>query len=311
LGIAAATVTPDLAVVAVVDAHVHLYPPEINRATSEWAAGAGERVWAALCTRRRSDGRPVQGFPSVDELLRAMDEAAVDRAVLLGWYWQTPAACVLQNRFYAACVEAHPDRLSACVTVQPSDRKSTREELCWASEHGFVGIGELSPHSTELTHDDEAWHELLAQAAELRLPVNVHVTDPESRVYPGRVDTPLAHFVDWARRHPGTTFVLAHGGGGLPWRHADDVRDLANVYYDTAAFPLLYPPSEIERWIRELGSDRLLWGTDWPLDLYPRQTDRPAMAGFRSDVGRLALTGDARVALMGANAQCVFRLPAG
>ena len=47
-----------------------------------WAAARGESLWAALCTRRRKGGRAVQGFPSVEQLLRDMDEVGVARAVL-------------------------------------------------------------------------------------------------------------------------------------------------------------------------------------------------------------------------------------
>lgn len=292
----------------VIDCHVHLYPPEINGAASVWAAQAGEAVWAALCTRRRRNGRPVQGFPDTAELLRAMDEAAVDRALLLGWYWETPAACTLQNRFYAECIRQYPDRLSACVTVQPAAGVGALAELRWAREQGFVGVGELSAHSHGLSPIDTRWHEVLALAGELQLPVNLHVTDPGSRAYPGRVDTPLDDFLDWARRHPHTTFVLAHGGGRLPWERPE-VRTLSNVYYDTAAYPLLYPLEHVAEWCREIGPERLLWGTDWPLDLYPREEQPAPMQAFRAAVDHLDLTPDARVALMGGNASRVFGLP--
>lgn len=293
---------------SVVDCHVHLYPPEINRATHEWAAQAGEQIWARLCTRRRRDGRPVQGFPDTDALLRAMDEAGVARAVLLGWYWETPAACTLQNRFYAECIHRHPDRLSACVTVQPASGAAALEELVWAQEQGFVGVGEMSPHGIGLGAEDPRWLEVLQRAGELGFPVVVHVTDPGSRPYPARVDTPLADFVTWARRYPQTSLVLAHGGGRVPWL-MPEVRELPNVYYDTAAFPLLYPASELPDWLAQAGADRLLWGTDWPLDLYPRQVSHPAMAGFRAEVEAAVPRTEERAALLSANARRVFRLP--
>lgn len=292
----------------VVDCHVHLYPPEINRATHRWAAEAGEALWAALCTRRRRNGRPVQEFPGVDELLRAMDDAGVERAVLMGWYWHTPAACALQNRFYAECVRAHPDRLSAAVTLQPAAGASALEELERGHEQGFVGVGELSPHSIGLAADDARWHAVLTRAAELGLPVTVHVTDPRSRPYPGRVETPLGDFVGWARTHPRTTFVLAHGGGRLPWVRPE-ARDLPNLVYDTAAFPLLYASDTITAWLRDIGIEKLLWGTDWPLNLYPKNADGRAMADFRREADALELPADARAALMGGNAGRVFRLP--
>src|SRR5580704_10473136 len=102
-----------------IDCHVHLYPLEINRDPAGWAAAAGEPHWAALCTRRRKDGRPVQGFPDLDRLLLDLDAAGIERAVLLGWYWEKPESCRSQNRFYAECVKLHPDRLSAFATVHP------------------------------------------------------------------------------------------------------------------------------------------------------------------------------------------------
>lgn len=70
----------------VTDAHAHLYPPHVNRDPAGWAAAHGEPLWARMCVRRRkATGRPVQGFPSVDELLRDLDAAGVDRAVLPRW----------------------------------------------------------------------------------------------------------------------------------------------------------------------------------------------------------------------------------
>ena len=67
----------------IIDAHVHLYPPEINRAPAAWAGVQGELHWSTLCTRVRKNGRPVQGFPGMDELLREMDAAGIERAVLV------------------------------------------------------------------------------------------------------------------------------------------------------------------------------------------------------------------------------------
>src|SRR5450432_3988168 len=91
----------------VIDCHVHLYPHAVNRAPAEWASIQGESHWATLCARVRRSGRAVQGFPSLDQLLQAMDAAGVERAVLQGWYWEKHDTCVLQNRFYAQCIKAH------------------------------------------------------------------------------------------------------------------------------------------------------------------------------------------------------------
>src|SRR5258708_14383061 len=72
------------------------------------------------------------------------------------------------------------------------------------------------------------------------MPVNLHVTDPASRKYPGRIETPLEDFVRLAREFPASQFILAHWGGGLAW--SPEAAALPNVWFDTAASPLLYGP---------------------------------------------------------------------
>src|SRR4051794_4873764 len=163
----------------VIDAHVHLYPPEAGREPIAWAAAKGESHWARLCTRRRKNGRLVQGFPSVNELLREMDASGVGQAVLLGWYWESHATCVEHNAFYAACVRAHPDRLAAFSTVHPGAGQVALDEVRKAKDDGLIGLGELSPHSQGVPLSDPWWIKLMVLAGELKLPVNLHVTDPK------------------------------------------------------------------------------------------------------------------------------------
>lgn len=280
----------------VVDAHVHLYPPDVNRDPAGWAAAHGEAQWARMCVRtRKTTGRAVQGFPSVDALLRDMDAAGVGRAVLLGWYWERLENCVAQNRFYAECVRAHPDRLAAFATVQAGAGRAALEEVRRAHADGLCGLGELSPHSQGVAVNDERWEALLALAGELGLPVNLHVTEPESAAYPGRVETPLADFWAMARAWPQVKFILAHWGGRL-WRAAGEAeaRWPDNVWVDTAATPLLYGANSEAVWregIAACGPERVLWGTDYPLDMYPAEDAGGTMALFLREAASRAPAG--------------------
>ena len=144
-----------------------------------------------------------------------MDAAGVAKAVLLGWYWENQTTCVWQNTFYAECVRRHPDRLAAFATVHPAAGMAALEEVRRAKSIGLVGLGELSPHSQGVGLNDPFWIKLLQLAGELKLPVNLHVTDPQSASYPGRIETPLTDFIRLAREFPQTRFILAHWGGGL------------------------------------------------------------------------------------------------
>ena len=282
----------------IIDAHVHLYPPEAGRDPAAWALAHGEAHWAQLCTRRRSDGKPVQGFPSTDQLLRDMDAAGVNQAVLLGWYWENHATCVEQNRFYADLIRAHPDRLAAFATVNARAGLAAFDEACRAMDDGLVGFGELSPHSQHFGIDDPIWRQVLTLAAEWKVPVNLHVTDPLSRPYLGRVETPLNDFLQLAREFPATTFVLAHWGGGLAW--SPEVVALPNVWFDTAASPLLYG-SEV--WDKAL-TDRVLFGSDYPLILYPKTETAPGLGGLVGET----MTAGVSSAVLGGNAVQLFGL---
>jgi predicted TIM-barrel fold metal-dependent hydrolase len=280
----------------VVDAHVHLYPPEVNRDPAGWAAACGEHHWAELCTRRRKNGRPVQTFPSLDQLLRDMDAAGVDKAVLLGWYWENHATCVMQNRFFADCIRAHPDRLAAFATVQPKAGTAAFEEAMRAMDDGLVGFGEISPHSQHFAIDDPVWRQILRLAAEWKVPVNLHVTDPAGRPYPGRVETPLQDFILLAKEFPAAQFILAHWGGGLAW--SKEAEALSNVWFDTAASPLLYGP---EVWGKSK-TGRVLFGSDYPLILYPQTEMAPSAAGLLKE----AKTAGAPPVVLGGNAGKLF-----
>ncbi len=253
----------------IIDSHVHLYPPELNRDPGGWAAAHGEAHFATLSTRTRKNGRPVQSFPGVDDLLREMDRAGVTRAVLLGWYWEKPETCAWQNRFYGQCVQAHPDRLIGFAALQPGGGHwSTLEEMHRARDDGLIGIGELSPHSQGYGADDPVLAEVLTLAGDWKMPVNLHVTDPKSAGYPGRVETPLADFARLARDFPRTTFILSHWGGLLPLRDPS-ARELKNIFYDTSASPLLYDATIWDRFVGAVGAEHVLFGSDYPLNIYP------------------------------------------
>jgi predicted TIM-barrel fold metal-dependent hydrolase len=273
-----------------IDSHVHLYPPELNRNPAGWAAVRSERHWSTLALRRRRNGSPVQTFPGLAELLHALDGAGVERAVLLGWYWEQPASCREHNRFAAECVRLYPDRLAAFATLHPAaGEAAVATEMNWAREVGFSGLGELSPHSQGYGVDDPIFRMALERAGEWGWPVNLHVTDPASRPYPGSVATPLADFLRLARACPATRFILAHWGGLLAEREPA-AGALPNLYYDTAASPLTYDAGIWRRLVSQVGAERVVFGSDYPLNLYPALDAAPTMGRLIAEAENAGLT---------------------
>jgi len=294
----------------IIDAHVHLYPPEVNQSPAVWAEAQGERHWSTLCTRVRKNGRAVQEFPSVDELLRDLDVAGIERAVLQGWYWEKHDTCVLQNRFYAACIHAHPDRLAAFAGFHPAAGSDVvTGEIRRAANEGFRGLGELSPHSQNVPVDDPVWCQALGLAGELHLPVNLHVTEPHSKKFPGKVETPLEGFVKMAQGFPATKFILAHWGARLPLdpELGAAARACANLFYDTAASPLIYDQHVFREMIAAVGATKVLYGSDHPLDLYPKHGSAPQVGALIEDVRTSGLSETELALVLGQNAADLLR----
>ncbi len=261
----------------IIDSHVHLYPEEINRDPAAWAAKNREAHWATLCTRRRKNGAAVQAFPSVAQLLHQMDTDGIERAILLGWYWQHAESAQRQNSFFRDCICAHPDRLSACASWHPD--LAPAPFVRRLRDDGMVGIGELSPHTQSELREPaarEAWQNLFAEASRHALPVNLHVTEPDAAPYPGKTETPPADFIAWAEAFPATPFIWAHWGArfALHPALAEKVRGLTNVFFDTAASPLIYREASPWRAIVDaVGAERVLFGSDYPLVLFPRESE--------------------------------------
>ena len=295
----------------IIDCHVHLYPDAAIADPAGWAAARGEPNWARM-VGPRDDGAPsLQGWADVERLLRDMDEAGIDRAVLVGWYWENPATCVEMNRFHAECVQRHPDRLEGFATLHAAaGAEAVAAELKRCREEGLSGLGELCPPAQGYGYDEPALAAALELAAQWYWPVNLHVTEPAGRAYPGRVETPFLELLALARRHPEVRFVLAHWGGMLPFFELNQAvaKPLRNVFYDTAASPLLYRPQVFPLVARAVGADRIVYGSDYPLRLYPRHQAEPEFARFLEEIHASGLTKPELEAVLGKNWQ---RLRAG
>lgn len=117
--------------------------------------------------------------------------------------------------------------------------------------------------------------EALELAADLRMPVNLHVTDADSGDYRAKSSRPPATSSGW-RISSHVTFILAHWGALLPM-HDEEAENLINVFYDTSASPLLYDATIWRRFLEIVPEERVLFGSDYPLNLYPKLDVEPSL----------------------------------
>jgi predicted TIM-barrel fold metal-dependent hydrolase len=275
-----------------------------------WAKARGEHYWAQLVGPRADGKRSLQGFATRDQMLRAMDAAGVERCVLLGWYWENQETCRSHNLEMAQWRRANPDRFTIFAGVQPREGLVVLDDLKCAQDAGFSGIGEVFPAAQGFAMDDPVWEKVLAWAAEEKLPVNIHVPEAAGRDYPGFVAAPLRDYQRLARRHPKATFIFAHWGGLLPFLtlHPTVRQDLQNVYYDTAASPLLYDARVYRAVADAVGAERILFGSDYPLRVFPREQKEPDFTRPVEEVKKSGLTKRELALVLGGNARKVLGL---
>ena len=59
-----------------------------------------------------------------------------------------------------------------------------------------------------------------------------------------------------------------------------------NVFYDLAACPLLYESGIYRQLIQVVGCEKLLWGTDYPLRIFPKTQKEPNFSSFQEIICR-------------------------
>lgn len=166
------------------------------------------------------------------------------------------------NDFIAALVER--ERACGFVAVgfggMHQDFEDMEAEIDRMIAVGLRGI-KLHPDIQKVDIDDPRLMRLY-EAAEGRLPVYFHIGDdrPEYRFSESKK---LAKVLD---RFPKLEVVAAHLGGYQAWE--DGIRNLAgreNVWYDTSSALWATTPEYASSVIKKLGTDRVMFGTDYPV----------------------------------------------
>ena len=264
----------------IIDSHTHCYPPELATDPRRWAEDRGERHWADLVAPL--DRPSIQGWATPEQMLSAMDAAGVRQAVLLGWYWETEATCRWHNEAIAEWVRAAPERFVGFAAILPSSAAAVRSQIRDAAQLGLRGVGELHPDVQAFDATTPGWRTLADCCEERGWPVNLHATEVAGIEHPGNRPTQLNDFVQMARQNRSLSLILAHWGGGLPFFELNPrLRPiLRNVLYDTAAGPLLYDPRIFRTAVDLVGPSKILFGSDYPLRLFPRDQKIPDLSRY-------------------------------
>lgn len=223
---------------------------------------------------RNHPGRPWAGVltgpdeATGDQTIAVLDANRIDGAILVSaftMYRYDPSYAIEVWR-------KHPGRFALVRPVDPADPAVTDIVAAWKRQPGAVAVRMLLVRSgLAASADDPGINAVLATAAKLSMPVNLHIA--------GRLD----QGIELIRRHPDTRIIVDHLGLvqpheppalEKPWAELDKVLSIARfdnvVMKITGACTLsrqAYPFDDIWdpvcRMIDAFGIDRCLWGTDW------------------------------------------------
>ena len=252
----------------IIDCHCHILPPQFQGRHRELAAR--DATYAALFPDER--GRTAD----VDSLLRDMDAAGIDRAVVMGFGWTDQGIARIANDYLVSAAKAHSDRVSAFASLNPAWGDAAILEASRCLDAGAVGIGELHADTQGYDiGDPDVMGPIMSLLRDSGVLITVHASEPVGHLYPGKGQTTPDKLLQFASNFPENRIVLAHLGGGLPFYAAmpEVAEALSNVWYDTAALPYLYRPSAVAAAVTTAGADRVLFGTDYPLLTHRRVLD--------------------------------------
>ncbi|MGH7697326.1 MAG: amidohydrolase family protein [Candidatus Dormibacteria bacterium] len=235
-----------------IDLHVHPYTAEVLEVTPDWFWGHARKTFN------------FQGqAQSLDDLLREMDQAEVERAVLLAFDCETTHGWRVSNELVAGLVEQRPDRFVGFASVDPNKRDRAVVELEHAvRELGMRGL-KLHPPTQHFYPNDRDHYPLWEKSQELGIPVLIHTGHNQSG---GRLKYgDPTHIDDVALDFPELKIILAHFG--FPWveQAISVVWIRRNCYLELSGWSPKYIPEVVWRYARSIFPDRVVFGTDAPV----------------------------------------------
>lgn len=202
---------------------------------------------------------------SVEYLLPLMDEAGVDKAVIV-----QPRTYSWDNRYLAHCIERFPDRFTALGLVDPvsPDGLDKLEEL--VREHGFGGLRLELGWEDDLDdfHGKDRWP-LWERAQELGVAFGIlgssqdhSCVEPMAAMFPG-VNILLDHLgglpLDPEQQEPLIEATMRLGKYPNVYIKVSNLQGKSDEEY-----PFRDTYDLVKRIYDAYGPERLMWGTDFP-----------------------------------------------
>ena len=226
----------------IIDFHTHIYPDPI-----------AQKATHSIENFYHLEGGHMNG--TVKNLLERGGLAGISRYVVLP-VGLKPGAVRHINEFAVSQVAEHPEFIGFG-TIHAA-MENIEEEVEFVHESGLYGV-KMHPDTQLFDIDDERLFPAYELLRDKGLHVMLHMGDPRyDYSHPARLRKVMDNF-------PGIKVVAAHFGGYSMYETAYELLKDTDCVMDISSSLMFMEKEEAVRHIRRIGTERLVFGSDFPL----------------------------------------------
>jgi predicted TIM-barrel fold metal-dependent hydrolase len=251
------------------DLHNHIFPEKI-----------ADRAVASIGCFYDS---PMEGKGTVEDMLISGTKAGIGHFVISSTATTTDQVTVINN--FIAKKSTLDDRMIGFGSIYPAFPKP-EDEIDRIIALGLKGI-KLHSDFQEYNIDDPIMFPIYEALQEKGLPVIFHIGD-----YRMDYSNPL-RLAKVIKMFPKLTAIAAHLGGYTVWDDLGDVLIGENLYIDTSSALMFLPQERAIDIIRRHGTNKVLYGTDYPMWSHDVELKRVLNLGLTEEETKQILSDNA------------------
>jgi uncharacterized protein len=234
------------------------------------------------CHAHVGAGRGIDRDTSVARMLGLMDAIGISRSAVSGFMFATGVRLEAMNDRVAEFVRVRPDRFLGLCYLNPNypEVLESETERCF-DELGFSGF-KLHVDWNGYPYDGDRYRPVYEYADAHALPILAHTWG----------DDAVRRLAAMARRYQRAVFLAGHSGAGDLEINIEEGLRTPNLFLELAYSA--GTPWQVERFVREVGRERVVWGSDSILFAASHQVGKVAFAQIAEEDKALVLGGNAR-----------------
>ncbi len=277
----------------IIDIHTHIFKDNI---CTDREGYLSDKNFMALYSDKKSK------VINHSSLYSSMKDGGIDYAVGMGFPWFGKKFCEEQNEYFSRVYDLTEGRVLPFGSVPLDEKEDIKGWVKDIKEKKLFGISEIGFYADGMGEESLNYLEEIFKSAQMySLPVSLHLNEPVGHPYTGKYNPNFSELYKILSRYSEVTIIFAHWGGGLLFYELmpEIGKKFNNFYYDTAASPYLYNDKIYRVAIDILGSEKILFGSDFPLIKFSKYID---------SIDKLKLDETAKNNILGLNAASLFGL---